>query len=440
MRIQILYASQKHTGRSNKDTNGGFGTVNDFGKSTFSSFLKHLKSRTMNFPEILPAYVSAILKSQNHEVTYAENQVDAQADLILILTSIIDFSREIYFASKIKKENSKVKVGFFGGMSAANPALYAENADFVVTGEIENALMNNHIGDFKGIIDGGFMSDLDQLPYPDWENVRKWKTQYGLFHRKKGRVLPILSSRGCPMSCSYYCTYPLVQGHKYRWRSAENVIAEIQFLQERYSISTLIFRDPIFTLRMERIEELCSLIIGNNIHIYWLCETHPRYLTQELIKLMKKAGCVSIKLGIESGNLQVMNHSYRNSFDLDNQRQILRTCEENGISVLGFFILGYFDDHLESLQQTLEYAINLNPLGAQFSIATPYPGTPWYSTLVKENYNLDPIYENYTQYNLVYNHPKLTAKELENWKNKAYRKFYFRWTYFKKHYRSFLKS
>jgi anaerobic magnesium-protoporphyrin IX monomethyl ester cyclase len=373
-------------------------------------------------------------------VTYAENQVDAQADLILILTSIIDFSREIYFASKIKKENSKVKVGFFGGMSAANPALYAENADFVVTGEIENALMNNHIGDFKGIIDGGFMSDLDQLPYPDWENVRKWKTQYGLFHRKKGRVLPILSSRGCPMSCSYYCTYPLVQGHKYRWRSAENVIAEIQFLQERYSISTLIFRDPIFTLRMERIEELCSLIIGNNIHIYWLCETHPRYLTQELIKLMKKAGCVSIKLGIESGNLQVMNHSYRNSFDLDNQRQILRTCEENGISVLGFFILGYFDDHLESLQQTLEYAINLNPLGAQFSIATPYPGTPWYSTLVKENYNLDPIYENYTQYNLVYNHPKLTAKELENWKNKAYRKFYFRWTYFKKHYRSFLKS
>jgi radical SAM superfamily enzyme YgiQ (UPF0313 family) len=212
------------------------------------------------------------------------------------------------------------------------------------------------------------------------------------------------------------------------------VVEEIAILQRDYGMTTVMFRDPIFSLKMERVAKLCELILQRGLHFEWICETHPRFLDESLIALMRRAGCVSVKLGIESGNLEVMKKSRRASPDLLHQEEIIRCLEKHGIRVMGFYMLGYPYDTPETVRQTIDYAIHLNTYGAQFTIATPYPGTPWYQELAAEGgHDLDPEWEHYNQYRLVFKHPNLTFEELERLKSEAYQRYYLRPSFAWKH-------
>jgi anaerobic magnesium-protoporphyrin IX monomethyl ester cyclase len=441
MHIHILQVNKKYRLRTNKDTNSGYGTVNDFGKGIVASLLKYFKNGTMNFPEILPAYLNAILSQQGHRVTFGKNQIDPAAQMVIIQTSIINFNEELQAAGRIKAAKPALRVGFMGGISSANAGLYSDKADFVVRGEPENALLNGKIEEFTGIVEGGQVEDLDRLPFPAWSHIQNWKDGYGFIRANRGRFLPMLSSRGCPMSCRYYCTYPLVQGAHFRPRSPENIVAEIHYLQQEYGMTTVLFRDPIFSLDMDRVQSICNLILDKGLKFSWLCETHPRLLTPDLIKLMAKAGCVAVKFGIESGNLDVMKKSHRASANLEHQENIIRSCERNQIDVLGFYILGYFDDTQDTILETIEFAKKLNTFGAQFTIATPYPGTQWYQDLMQDPdiYQLDEDFERYTQYQLVYKHPNLTYDDLERLKSRAYQHYYLRPAYIAKHFRKIIR-
>jgi radical SAM superfamily enzyme YgiQ (UPF0313 family) len=437
MHIHILQVTKARGIRSNKDTNGGYGTVNDFGQGLVSRGLKYLKNRMMNFPEILPAYIHAILKLQGHTVTYAENKLDDQAEMVLLQTSIINYYEELEWAKKIKENNPNIRVGFVGGMSAGNPDLYKDWGDFVITGEVENALLQRDIEHFNEVVEGGLVIDLDSLPFPDWSHINQWRDRYGFFRTKRGRTIPILSSRGCPMACRYYCTYPLIQGTSYRSRSPQNIIEEISYLIQNYGLTTVLFRDPIFTYDMPRVEKLCHLIHQSGLRFNWICETHPRYLNPKLIELMGQAGCIAVKLGIEARNIEVMQKSHRIVHDLSYQEDVIRCLESHQIDVLSFYILGYFDDDEKTINQTINYAISLNTFGAQFAIATPYPGTPWYGDMKNkpESIHLDDNLEDYSQYRLVYNHPHLSSEDMERLKSLAYRRYYFRLSFLSKHFR-----
>lgn len=436
MHIHILQIVKSRTLRSSKDTNGGFGTVNDFGRGPAAVFLKYLKRGTMEFPELLPAYVQAIARQRGYNVSYALNQMNPQADIVLIQTSIVDFNEEIHWAERIKREFPAIRLGFIGGMAAGNPHFYLNLGDFVLRGEVEKALLQVDPAEFSGLVDCGWVENLDDLPFPDWSHVQGRARRYGLLHTSAGHFLPVLSSRGCPMSCAYYCTYPLVQGAHFRGRSAENVVAELEYLQAAYGMTTVMFRDPIFSLKMGRVQQICELILQKGVKFSWICETHPRFLTPELIQLMSRAGCVAVKLGIESGDLDVMQKSQRAAPDLIYQEEIIHCLERNKIDVLAFYILGYFDDTRQSVMKTIHYAEHLNTYGAQFTIATPYPGTRWYQDLKHqpEVFQFDENLENYNQYRLVYNHPNLSFADLEALKSMAYQHYYLRWDYIKKHF------
>jgi len=436
MHVHFLHAVRPRIARSSKDTNGGFGTVNDFGRGPVSVLLTYFKRGRVYYPEILPAYLNALLKRQGHTVTYAQNSLNPSADLVLIQTSIVNYAAEMEWAERVRRTHPQVKIGFIGGMSAANPQFYLDLGDFVVQGEPENALLTQNIADFSGLVQAGLVQDLDRLPFPDWSYLQRVKNGYGLLRTGQGCFLPMLSSRGCPMSCGFYCTYPLTQGSSFRARSPENVIEEIGNLQAQYGMTGVMFRDPIFSLDMTRVQRLCELILENGLKVLWICETHPRFLTPVLVQLMARAGCVAVKLGIESGDVEVMRESRRAAPNLLGQEEVIRCLEANHIRVLAFYILGYFDDTPQSIQQTIDYATRLNTYGAQFTIATPYPGTAWHRELScqPERFALDQDLEHYNQYRLVYNHPGLSFDDLERLKSHAYRLYYLRWPYIKKHF------
>ncbi len=435
MRIQVLQVFNKHAGRSNKDTNGGYGTVNEFGEDLLSRILMRVKRSLMDYPELLPGYVSSILKQLGHTVTYSENQLDKSADVILIPTSITNFNLELSWGKKIKELNPEKRVGFIGAMITGNPELYEGKGDFRIMGEPENIIDKVDLSKIEGDIEAGNVTDLNNVPFPDWDHIDLNKSRYTLPGRQTGRSFPVLGSRGCPMSCKYYCTYPLVQGTRVRSRSPENIFEELTYLRQKYQMERVLFRDPIFSIDIDRIDHFCELILSHDFRLNWVCETHPRFLNAGLIQKMAAAGCDAIKIGIESGNSTVMRNSNRIPDNLVHQEAMIRECEKNGIDVLGFYILGYFHDSPDTIQETINYAVKLNTYGAQFTIATPYPGTPWFKTLTteKEDFGVDQNLENYTQYKLVYKHPALTKEQLEQYKRMAYRRYYYRWSYFKKH-------
>lgn len=435
MKIHLLQATRKTFCRSNKDTNGSYGTLNDFGNSITSRLLTLYKKMAMNFPELGPAYASAILKAQGHEVSYAENAVNPDADITLMQSSLVHFNEEVRWAKKIQSSHPQMRVGFFSGVSDVLFDELLEVADFVISGEIENALMTRDIATFEGRVFGGMVNDLDSLTFPDWAHARK-KRYTVSSAQKNARMAPMLASRGCPMSCSYYCTYPLVQGKPQRKRSIHSIVSEMAHLKNQYGVNIILFRDPIFTLDMKRAKELCHAIVAADLQISFIIETHCKFVDEEMVKLLAQSGCVAIQFGIESGNVEVMALSKRKVGHLDEQKTAIELCEKYRIKVFGLFMLAYFDDTEDTVHQTIEYAKKLNPYGAQFTVATPYPGTPWYEELKRDNhlFKLSENYDDYTQYQLVYQHPHLTAAAVIRLKNKAYREFYYRPGYIRKHH------
>jgi len=436
MKIHILQATRPISGRSNKDTNGGYGTINDFGTGLTSRALTFVKARNMNFPELAPAYVSAILQSQGHEITYGENTANPEADITLLQSSLVHYYEEIRWARELKSQYPSMRVGFFGGVCDTLFDELLTVADFVISGEVESALMRGDIGTFEGREFGGLVSDLDSIPFPNWDHVIT-SVPYNLVTKARAtRMAPMLASRGCPMSCRFYCTYPLTQGAKLRRRSIDKVINEVVYLNDHYGINLILFRDPIFTLDMERTKAFCRAIQALDRDINYIIETHTKYIDDEMVSLLAASGCVAIQFGIESGNRGVMEKSNRAVNPFEDQKFAIDTCERAGIKVLALFMLGFFDDTMDTAKQTIDYAIELNPYGAQFTVATPYPGTPWYAQLKQDNaqYELSENYDEYTQYQLVYNHPHLTQRNITELKNRAYNRYYCRYTYIKKHH------
>ncbi len=439
MKIHILQATRQTFCRSNKDTNGSYGTLNDFGNSPTSRLLTLYKKLAMNFLELGPAYAAAILKSQGHQVTYGENSANADADITLLQSSLVHFNEECRWARELKVLYPSMRIGFFSGVSDVLSEQLLEVADFVVSGEIESALSNADIATFEGRVFGGMVQDLDSLVFPDWSHANNRQYRVG-GRRRESRLAPMLASRGCPMSCSYYCTYPLVQGKPQRKRSIENIVAEMHHLKCRYGINTILFRDPIFSLDMKRTKAFCRAMLDADLDIKYIIETHCRFVDDEMVNLLAQSGCVAIQFGIESGNVEVMSQSKRKANPFDEQQRIIQLCETSGIKVLALFMLAYFDDTEETVNQTIDYAASLNPYGAQFTVATPYPGTPWFEELKRDNkrFQLSENYDDYTQYQLVYEHPHLSSDAVIRLKNKAYRKFYYRMAYVKKHHLPFL--
>jgi radical SAM superfamily enzyme YgiQ (UPF0313 family) len=164
----------------------------------------------------------------------------------------------------------------------------------------------------------------------------------------------------------------------------------------------------------------------------FIIETHLDTLDEELVVLLRKSGLITVKVGVESVDREVLQKSHRRAATVDRQESIIRMLESHGIGVICFYILGFPDDTWASCVSTINYAIRLNTAGAQFSICTPYPGTPFYED-VKDKITAT-RYDEFTQFNLVYKHQSLTYAQIEELKNMSYAKYYLRPSWIAKYF------
>jgi len=356
----------------------------------------------------------------------------------------------IFLANLIKKKFPE-KIIVFGG---PHPSLLpketlenCESVDFIVKGEGEERL-NSLIDYLEGkrkedeldgiafrrngaIIDlppKKYIENLDNLPFPARELVPIEKYSEILESREKPATI-LIASRGCPFHC-IYCSKPIF-GNVFRARSPENILKEIELLKEKYKIKEIIFYDDIFTLNRERIIKLCQLLIEKKLNISWKCETRVNFIDEELLQLMRRAGCYLIGYGIESGNQRVLN-ILKKGTTIEGIEKAIKVTKRAGIEVLGYFIIGIPGETEKEIKETIRFAKSLDIDYALFSIATPYPETELYQ-IAKSLGKVPETWEN-SFYTLVNSENTISLCDLDSeilrqYQKKAYRSFYFRPSY-----------
>ena len=205
---------------------------------------------------------------------------------------------------------------------------------------------------------------MDKLPPPAYE----------LVDYKKIEKIIIQTQRGCPVACAY-CPYYLSQKGKFRSKSPQTVINELNFLKKGFSIKRIIIHDPILSLDKKRLTEICNSIIKNNLNIEWECETHLAHIDNDLLKLMRKAGCVLTAFGIESANEEVLSNVNRKFNKWNFAKEIISFCKKIGIATRGFFILGLPGDSIKGSFATIKLAKFLELDFPRFNLPIPIPGT-----------------------------------------------------------------
>mgnify|MGYP006086043813 CR=1 FL=1 len=439
MKILLLDKYKDSDCRISKDTSGGYGTGNDFGDTFTAKYLKKKLKKIHDWPALFAAYTYAVLKKQKHQIFYTKEIPSSieSYDLFIVVSSIVCCEDEVLAIKEIKKQ--KENIFAIGPFATSNPQKYVDAGASVISGEPEFYFLgnNNFETDLKkDIILFNHKFGLDDLPYPDWEDlIGKNKDVSNLFGNYNS--LPILGTRGCPYSCFKYCVYPLQQGRKVRQRSPKKIVDEMEYWKKR-NINMFIFRDPVFSINRKHTVEFCEELIQRNLNVRFIIETHLKILDSELLKILKKAGLKAVKVGVESYDENVLKESGRFSVTKDEQLEKIREIEKNDIQISAMFILGFPTDNETTISKTIDYAKKLNTTYAQFSVWTPYPGTPVFNEykdkIIVNEYN------SFDQYHLVYKHDLFDEKTIRKYLSKAYSMYYLRVNWLFKYFKFFIYS
>lgn len=230
--------------------------------------------------------------------------------------------------------------------------------------------------------------DVDDLPPPARELI------LGIEGYSPSQLNMVLSSRGCPFDCGF-CASKALWRRKVRFRSVGDVMAELRELKTIYGVTDVAFLDDSFTLRPERVRELCEALIESRLDIRWSCLTRVDMITEEVVRLMKRAGCAKVDVGVESGSPRVLELIDK-KISLDKAHEaaaILRRC---GMYWSAFFMFGFPTETEGEIEETLKVMRELDPDWANMSIFTPYPGTKLFDLAKEKGMVSDP--PDYTLY------------------------------------------
>jgi len=275
------------------------------------------------------------------------------------------------------------------------------------------------------------IADLDSLPWPAYHHFkmdRYTNLQPATDHVDGARSFSILTSRGCPYRCTF-CSQSIMP-LKWRSRSPESVLAEWRHLVEELGAQEIGVLDDSANIRVKRLEELANLLIENNLnHVPWIFVNGIRanLASKELLTLMKQAGLKRTAFGVETGDPDILK-SIDKKIDLDTIRQAFKNAKEIGLETIAFMILGLPGETRQTMQNSINFAIELDPMIANFSMMTPYPGTKVYEIVKRQGRFLINDWEDYVffEQQARYEMGEMTAELVEEMYRKAYRQFYLR--------------
>jgi radical SAM superfamily enzyme YgiQ (UPF0313 family) len=409
-------------------------------------------------PHLGLAYIAAVLEAERHAVRIID--IDAEAlthenlgkiigsekpDMVGITATTPVFYSALKMAEIVRKNSSAYTV--IGGIHATlMPVECAESSfiDFVVVGEGEktiielvNSILNkSDFANIKGltykkgkeIIQNEArepIQDLDAIPFPARHLFKNQKYTYPDALRYPAS--PIITSRGCPGNCTF-CTAKFLHGKRFRCRSAENVLDEIESLIKDYGVREIHIWDDNFITNRNRVFAFRDGIIKRNINVLFSFPNGIRadFINRDILKALRDFGTYSVAIGVESGNQNILD-MIQKGIKLEQIENAFKLAKEMKLETWGFFLLGLPGEDKNTMKDTIDFAIKLDPDIAKFHVLKPFPKSVVYEQLKAQGLIVD---ENYIHYGIhtkpVHRLPDVSQEELLEWQQKAYRRFYMR--------------
>lgn len=285
-------------------------------------------------------------------------------------------------------------------------------------------------GDVAVNPDYPYITELDEIPFAAEFIKRHLDEKDYFFAAAAYPEIQIFTGRGCPAHCTF-CVYPqTMHGHKYRLRSAENVVDEFQYIADNFpDVKEVVIEDDTFTIHKGRVVEICDLLIERGLHkrLRWLCNARVN-LDYETMVAMRKAGCHLIIPGIESGSQEILNN-IRKGTTLEQVERYMADAKRAGIMVHACYMVGNKGETKETMRETLDLALRLKADTAQFYPLLPFPGTEAYRW-ASENGYIKGGYQDYVKedgtINSLLELPGLSADEMVRFCDDARKKYYWR--------------
>jgi hopanoid biosynthesis associated radical SAM protein HpnJ len=369
-------------------------------------------------------------------------------ELVIIHTSTPSFPTDARFAELLKQQNPRVRVGMVGAKTMVDPegSLRATTAiDFVCREEFDYTCRDLASGmplsEIKGLsyrdaagqvihnLPRPMIENMDELPFVAPVYKRDLTIRNYFIGYLKHPYVSLYTGRGCRSKCTF-CLWPqTVGGHRYRVRSARNVLDEVRWIKENMpEVQEIMFDDDTFTdsSNLARVEEIARGM--GELGMTWSCNAKAN-VPYETLKIMKENGLRLLLVGYESGDDQIL-HNIRKGLRTDIARRFTADCRELGIIIHGTFILGLPGETQDTIAKTIEFAKQINPHTIQVSLAAPYPGTQLYKEAVQKGW----LAENTSQHLVneqgvqlaVISYPHLSKEQIFNSMELFYREFYFR--------------
>lgn len=402
--------------------------------------------RSDNDPEFLTAGLS------NEEIGGYIKKSDP--DVIGIYGGVTSNIHNSHNCARIAKEiNPDIPVVFGGSHSTSCPDLVLRdnNIDIIVNGEGEITFLeiikrierDESISDTEGIIfrangalrvnkERPYIDNLDSLPFPArhllpmkiYAKVSRFARDHYMRHPRANMV----SSRGCPGNC-VFCSIHAIWGHKWRPRSAGNVLDEMELLVNEYGIREIAFYDDNISFDKKRLIEICKGIQERRLDIKWDTPNGVAIWTldREVIRNMAKSGCYRLMFGIESACPKTQQF-IRKKTSIDFCNRIIKYANDAGLWTQSTFVIGFPNEQMDSINETLNFIVKSDLDFVRVYIATPFPGTDLYEEFVKngliEDYRKTNRIDNYisVSYGGV-NTKYFTSEELRKIQGRMYSRF-----------------
>lgn len=419
------------------------------------------RSGTLYYPLWLSC-ATGVLEEDSHEVRLVDapawgwNRDDVMKDvvafcpdMVVVDTSFVSLANDIVVGQVIKgrvKDATVVLVGPPASQSSEE-MLSKDGIDVVARFEYEFTLRElarvlesgGNIAGVKGISykQGGkgvhnpdreptTARDLDEMPfvsrvYKKHLNVRDYFLGSSLYPE-----VQIFAGRGCPHQCTF-CSWPeTFTGRKYRVRSAESIVDELEYIKKELpQVREVFVEDDTFTIDRKVVQATCDEIRRRNLNIVWSCNVRAEF-DYETMREMKKAGCRLIIVGFESGNDGILEN-IKKGITAERMRKFNSDAKKAGLIVQGDFIIGLPGETQETVQQTLNFIRELRPCILQVSVATPIPGTEFHRWASENNFisnGLRAAVDGGGFQKSVISYPELNSRDMEIYVDKALSDYY----------------
>ena len=346
------------------------------------------------------------------------------ANIVCFSCTSPQYKHGLCLARQIKRKNNIIVFGGFHPSALPKLVLKEDFINIVVIGEGERAMLKIVEDADKGIniskqaYHSDYIKDINSIPFPDRKTIRNERNIEQAYEDNGVRITSVLSSRGCPFSCSF-CSSHCIWGRIPRFRSSQNILDEVEQLIKEWKIEFVKFADDTFTINKQRLINFCRLKIERGIKTPYGANAHINTIDRELLKYLSDSNCQELWYGVESGSPKILKDIHKNT-NVGRIKEVFKLTKEYNIKTRAYFLLGMPNETIEDIKMTEKLCDEIQPNVVGFSLLAPYPINEYFNYDKMKNWD----WSVFDEYNNDWVHTKtLTNYQLKQEQRRLIEKY-----------------